>query len=242
MRIHVLPGDALAEQFRETKIEGEIVICRECLIEGEVKAADLKEFWQTRAAFIAEAYNKDSENYFQKVVAEFEKLQNSSVTEINLWFEHELFCQTNLWFTLSLLSDSRARIFRVAPLVGNVDETWKGFGNHGAADLKRCFAARIELHEDDLKLGADLWTAYQNKDDAALTTLSERESRAFPYLREVCRAEIEKPTRPQKVLREIEAAHAAADFPEIFKAFSQTAGVYGFGDAQVKRILAEISS
>jgi hypothetical protein len=31
-----------------------------------------------------------------------------------------------------------------------------------------------------------------------------------------------------------------ADFGEIFAAFRERAGVYGFGDEQVKRILAEI--
>lgn len=88
-------------------------------------------------------------------------------------------------------------------------------------------------------LGADLWKAYQNKDYSALEKLSKYESPCFPYLQEVCRAEIEKNTRPAAVLRGI-VEEGKKDFAEIFPEFSAQAGVYGFGDAQVKRILETI--
>ena len=63
---------------------------------------------------------------------------------------------------------------------------------------------------------------------------------SFPYLKQVCRAEIEKKTRPKEVLRKI-TADEKKDFAEIFSEFSNQAGVYGFGDSQVKRIMQEIS-
>ena len=119
MKIHVLAGDALAESFKNCAIEGEIIVCRECLVEGDVKAASLEEFWQTRAAFITNNYGEKEEEYFQNSVSEFEKLKAlaTSDTEVNLWFEFELFCQVNLWFCLYLLQESKAKIFRVAPIV-----------------------------------------------------------------------------------------------------------------------------
>ncbi|HEX8737403.1 MAG TPA: hypothetical protein VF721_18865, partial [Pyrinomonadaceae bacterium] len=89
-----------------------------------------------------------------------------------------------------------------------------------------------------IQLGAELWKAYQNADYENLEKLSAAESECFPRLKEVCRAEIEKGFRPQKVLREI-IAGGANDFAEIFPEFSNRAGVYGFGDAQVKRILTD---
>ncbi len=36
--IHVLAGDSLVEPFKNTNIKGEIVVCRECLIDGDLKA------------------------------------------------------------------------------------------------------------------------------------------------------------------------------------------------------------
>jgi hypothetical protein len=241
MKIHVLPGDSLTESFRQTNIDGEIIVCRECLVDGDVRSENLKDFWQVRAQFIKETYGESTEKYFQDVTGEFEKLIefSSDGAEMNLWFEYELFCQVNLWFTLYLLRESAAKIFRVAPSVRNQEEIWKGFGGLRAADLKKCFAERIEFSEKDIQLGADLWKAYQNKDYESLERFSETDSKCLPYLKEVCRAEIEKSARPVKVLVEI-IAEGKTDFAEIFPEFSKKAGVYGFGDAQVKRILAQI--
>jgi hypothetical protein len=239
MKIHVLPGDALAYDFNNSGIEGEPVVCRECLVEGDVRAENLEDFWQVRAGFIKNAYGETEEKYFAGVVGEFEKLRNLAPgAEVNLWFEYELFCQTNMWFCLSLLRQTKASVYRVAPVVRPEADVWKGFGKLSAEDLKKCFAARIKFTGDDIQLGAELWKAYQNADYEKLERLSAAESKCFPRLKEVCRAEIEKGFRPQKVLREI-IAGGTNDFAEIFPEFSNRAGVYGFGDAQVKRILNE---
>ena len=239
MKIHVLAGDALADDFRNSGIEGEPVVCRECLVEGDVRAGNLEDFWKVRAGFIKSAYDENEENYFREVVVEFEKLQNLAPgTEVNLWFEYELFCQANMWFCLSLLQKTKATVYRVAPVVRTETDVWKGFGNLSAEDLKKCFAERIKFGDEDLRLGAQLWQAYQNADYEKLEKLSESESDCFPRLKEVCRAEIEKGFRPQKVLREI-IENGSTDFTEIFPEFAIRAGVYGFGDAQVKRILRQ---
>ena len=241
MKIHVLAGDALAGDFKNCAIEGEIIVCRECLVEGAVKAESLEDFWQIRAGFISDSYGGNKEDYFSGVAGEFEKLKNlaASDAEINLWFEYELFCQVNLWFCLYLLRESKAQIFRVAPVVREEAEIWKGFGSLESEDLEKCFAKRIEFTGKDIQLGANLWKAYQMADYETLERLSETESECFPYLKEVCRAEIEKNSRPRKVLQGI-IETGKTDFSEIFTEFSAQAGVYGFGDSQVKRILAEI--
>lgn len=241
MKIHFLPGDALTENFRKTNIEGEIIICRECLIEGDVQADDSEDFWQIRARFIEKTYGEKREEYFQHVRREFEKLKNFARpgAEINLWFEYELFCQVNLWFTLYFLQKTEAKIFRVAPVVRNESDIWQGFGCLSAVDLEKCFANRVEFSENEIRRGADLWKAYQNKDYKTLEELSESQTACFPHLKETCRAEIEKQARPREVLENIIAA-GKTDFAEIFPEFSQKAGVYGFGDSQVKRILAEM--
>jgi len=48
MIYHVLNGDALLPTFIETKLGGEIIVDRECLIEGDVSGDTLFEFWLTR--------------------------------------------------------------------------------------------------------------------------------------------------------------------------------------------------
>jgi hypothetical protein len=240
MKIHVLPGDALIENFQKTGIDGEMVICRECLIEGEIKAENINDFWKIRAGFIETAYRENEEKYFDGVVREFEKLKNLAPgVEVNLWFEYELFCQANMWFCLYLLHDTKAGVYRVAPVVRTAEDVWQGFGELGAADLQKCFDERVKFTEKDVSLGANLWQAYQNGDYEKLEQFSKIESSCFPRLKEACRAEIEKSFRPQKVLQEIIADGGSKNFAEVFSEFSKRAGVYGFGDAQVKRMMPE---
>lgn len=236
MRIHVLPGDAQAETFRETGLEGEVVICRECLIEGPVNALDLDEFWGARADFLS----VDLETYSAKTVAEFEKLTALKAgEEVNLWFEYELFCQANMWFCLYLLRDTKSEVYRVDPVVRDESEIWKGFGRLSAADLQECYAERTKFETSDILFGADLWKAYRSGDHQKLKELSTTKSACFPYLQDVCDAEIEKGVRPKQILKEI-IASGLTDFDKIFPAFSAQAGVYGYGDSQVRRILREI--
>lgn len=241
MKIHVLPGDAAAEKFGEANIDGEILICRECLVEGDLRAENLSDFWRVRANFIETAYGENAQNYEKDVAAELQKLENlRPATEVNLWFEYELFCQVNMWFCLGLLQHTEAKLYRVAPVVRAVDEIWKGFGNLSAEDLQKCFDEKTKFADEDIALGANLWLAFQNSDHQKLDRLALTESPCFPHLREVVCAAVEKDFRPQNILRTI-VENGAADFKnEIFPEFARRAGVYGFGDAQVERMLREV--
>ena len=237
MKLHVMPGDSLTERFKQTGIEGDIAVCRECLIVGDVKAETLNEFWTVRASFLDKAYGETELSYFDDVASELKKLQNLvSGDEVNLWFEHELFCQANMWFCLSLLAETKANVFRIEPLA---DEVWKGFGNLNADDLTTGFTARKQLSRGDIELGGKLRTAYQNSDHSELVRLSKTGSDRFLYLDEVCRAETEKATRPLQILAEIKQT-GVSEFAEIFAKFNERAPIYGFGDSQVKRMLQEI--
>jgi hypothetical protein len=237
MIIHVLPGDAQIETFKETGIEGELAVCRECLVEGPVRTVNLEDFWKARAEFLSE---ENPEAYFEKSVREFENLINApSGSEINLWFEYELFCQANMWFCLYLLRDTDAEIYRVAPTVRAESDKWDGFGGLNPDDLKRCFSGRTKFSREDVLLGAELWEAFQSENRERLVDLSKKSSPCFPYLEEVGAAAAEKDTLPREILKDI-LSTGETEFEKIFPIFRDRAGVYGYGDAQVKRILAGI--
>ncbi len=241
MKIHVLAGDTLVETFEKTDIEGEIVVCRECLIDGDSAANSLDEFWRKRENYLAAAYPQTDDFYRENVQTEFEKLLNVSAgDEINLWFEYELFCQTNMWFCLSLVQDKDANVSRVAPVVRSKSDLWKGFGGLSESDLEKCFANRTAFSDEDILLGANLWKAFQNKDTNRLADLSETKTACFPYLKEVCQAAIELQIRPKARLQTIISA-GETHFRKVFEEFNKTEGVYGFGDLQVKRICEEIA-
>lgn len=234
MIYHVLPGDAQVEIFKQTNIEGEIIVCRECLIEGDLQAENLEDFWQVRENYLSKHYPNGENFYAENVRSEFEKLLNTAPDdEVNLWFEHELFCQTNLWFCLSLLSEKEnLEIYRVAPVIRNKDDLWKGFGGLDKNDLKKCFEQRIKLSKDDVHFGKELWKHFQVK---SFDFIDFEKAANFPHLKEVCEAAVEIESRPDARVREI-LNENGTDFKKVFRKFSETEGVYGFGDLQVKRI------
>lgn len=235
MVIHVLPGDAQTETFKQTGIEGEVVVCREAMVEGPADNPD--DLWSQRADFHSPG---DHASYLANVVSEFEKLINTAPgSEINLWFEYELFCQANMWFCLYLLRDTDAAIYRVAPVTLAEKDIWSGFGRMDGDDLRRCFEGRIRLGKEDVELGSELWKAFSAGDYELLSELSRTASEAFPYLDIVTRAAAEKDTRPARILKEI-AADGITEFDDVFGEFSKRAGVYGYGDLQVKKILGDI--
>ena len=239
--LHVLPGDATATDFAETGIDGEVIVCREALVDGDVKAKNLDEFWKLREDFIRREHGENGGSYYENVAKEFEKLRDVPANaEVNLWFEYELFCSVNMWFCLDLLRDADIKIFRVAPVIRAEDEKWKGFGKMSAEDLRKCFTGRWEMNVADRELGSDLWQAFSNDDLKRLDVLGNAQTESFPYLREVCTAAIQKSFRPAEILKEITSGEAK-DFNEIFREFSAQAGVYGFGDSQVIRFVDVIN-
>lgn len=241
MIIHVLPGDAYIDAFRETGIDGEVAIFRECLIEGDHDGDGLSDFWQTRERFLSAAYPDVDESYVDHVVKEIEKFSSATKgDEVNLWFEYELFCSTNYWFCLYLLKDSDANIFRVAPTVRDASTKWLGFGGLSTGEMRECFEHRVRLNAGDIKLGHDLWFAFKSGDKNRLLKLGSSASPAFPYLIDVTEAADEIDMKPKKVVDEI-IAEGKSDFADIFSEFTKRAGVFGFGDAQVKRILESIT-
>jgi len=79
---HILNGDCLAEQLRATGIQGEFIVCRECLIEGPVNAATPDTFFDLRKDFLHKFHGVDPEQYHNNSVKEIEKI-NSLGTESN---------------------------------------------------------------------------------------------------------------------------------------------------------------
>lgn len=240
---HILNGDCLAEQLKKISMEGEVIICRKALISGNVKADSLKDFWKLRAQFISKDYGIEKETYHEKTVSDFKKILSiPEKTEVNLWFEDDLFCQTNMWFCLYLLSGKKnIKICRVFPTISENEDHWKGFSGSNSEDLERSLQSRVEFEERDIELGVHLWKAYQNQDKNDLTLLSENQSNCFIFLKEVMEAyfntfpENKTSTNPEIYVRKL-IDNGFKDFKSVFEQFQQKFGIYGYGDLQVKKM------
>jgi len=240
---HILNGDALKEQFPKS-IPGELIVTRECLVDGSVRGNTLAEFYETRAGFIENSYSGYSQQgYFEKTVSEFQKMQDiPDNAEINLWFEDDLFCQVNFWFVINLLVKSKRN--HLYFLVRPKSHSPYSFGRLGEAELLSVYENRIRLTETD-KL-AKLWDAYRIDDTAELIQIAEQLKDSYPFIPEAVIAHMEripgdgKLGRPEQTLIQIMKDLKTDEFGPVFREFCRREEIYGFGDLQVKRMLDEI--
>lgn len=246
MICNILNGDSLAYSFPDTKIEGDIIVVREGLIDGDLSGNNLQDFWHSRAKYIG----LTEAEYHDKVVREFEKIMSApDESEFNLWFEYDLFCQVNMWFVISIINSLsvKKKVFAVytSYLERNNKHFWNGFGPADSDQLRVCFADRILLSDADLQLGQGLWTAYKDNNFEELIHLAKNQSFAFPYLQEMVQAHIDRfpqdgaKARPEKVIEDI-LKNVSTDFHKVFKEFWNRESIYGFGDTQLKHLYDKV--
>jgi len=245
MVYNILNGDALAFSFPDAEIEGDIVVMREALIDGDLSGNNLNDFWQSRARY----HHSTEAQYYSNVVKEFEKIINApDNAEFNLWFEFDLFCQVNMWFVISIINSLLIRKKVYAVYTSYIDRTskhfWNGVGPANSSDLLICFADRILLDDADLKLAEDLWTAYKTGNVDELSRLAIKQSSAFPSLEEVVKAHVDRfpkegKGRPEKVIEDI-TKNISTDFDKVLKEFWNKESIYGFGDTQVKYLYDKV--
>jgi len=245
MQYHVLNGDALKAQVPIDKIEGNLIVCRECLIDGNIQGEALMDFWDNRTEFIEKNYGTAPGRYNEYVLPEFQKILELGKEDIvNLWFGDDLFCQMNLCFIIHLLDTigHRTNIFLVKAQTDN----WQEFGGMSADELATAYANKKAMSLEEFQLMLATWKAFQQNDLVQLTLLSKTATSNFPFFQEVIQAHIDRYPesdelgRPQQQLLAIQEKLATTKFSDIFKAFNQTEGIYGFGDLQVKAMFEEL--
>ena len=242
--VHFLNGDALAAQFPKG-IGGDKLICRECLVEGPIEENKMSDFFLQRAAYLDKHYGESSlEVYRTKVVAQFQQLQAAAEAGncINLWFEDDLFCQVNLWFTLSLLHEvnGKSQIYLVRP----PRHTPYGFGILNKEELTVCYKERIPISE--LCPWKALWKAYRLAELEQLTETAKSFEQRYSFISRAVAAHLDRfPTstqegRPKERLKVIVKELDTTQFGPVFQLFCKTEAIYGFGDVYVKRLFDEV--
>ncbi|MEM6736314.1 MAG: DUF1835 domain-containing protein [Bacteroidota bacterium] len=235
---HVLNGDALRERF-PNEIEGNKVIFRECLIDGPVDENALEAFFEQRSHFISKSYPISAPlDYFNMVKSEMNKiLEICENSEINLWFEDDLFCQVNLWFTINLLKDKKINLFLVRP-DHHSPYSFANYHHQGLIDL---FKQKQMIRK--VNRWNQLWPAYQKEDLNMLKAVSDELKKDYPFIAEAVKAHIERlpgldgKGKVERVIEEIAEKFSTKDFGLLYREFSKREPIYGFGDLQVKRIL-----
>lgn len=246
MIYNILNGDSLAYSFPGAGIEGEIVVVREALIDGDLSGDNLQDFWHARAGYLG----LTQAGYQDQVASEFEKILNApDGSEFNLWFEYDLFCQVNMWFVISIINSLPIKKKVYAVYTTYLDRSsrhfWNGFGPANSSQLQVCFNDKILLSDTDLQIAQELWTAYKANNFDELARLAKHQSVAFPHLAEVVKAHIDRfpkdgrNGRPESVIEDI-TKNISTDFQKVFEEFWKRESIYGFGDVQLKRIYDKV--
>ena len=240
--IHILNGDALGEQF-PTDLPGNTIVFRECLIEGPKNVVAFEEFFESRAAYLSDAYDPSvKERYSLELSTPLMKMvADLKPSEVILWFEEDLFCQANFWFVCYFLVrfGFNGKVFWVKP--SGVAKY--NFGLLSRKALTTVFKGRLLI---DIKKIAPLWLAYSSNNSDELIRLVQELSHLSEYIMPAAKAfkdmntsSIEQ-SRPYTALLEITKKLKPSSFGKVFVEFSQKEAVYGFGDIQVKRIFDEM--
>ena len=233
---HILNGDALKNQFPTDKIDGELIVARECLVDGPVESQTLDELFEVRSAFL--------EDYQDKVIPEISKITTIEDGEVYLWFEEDLFCQINLWFVCSLLYKKNIDVFLVLPKT-NLEY---GFGGLDAAGLVKAFGGTQAMTKINVNQFAILWFAYRKNNIERLLKLGVQLHGDFPFVMNAIGAHYERlpsgatPGKPHQLIADIISEKSPSDFGAIFREFHKRAPIYGYGDLQVRRIYDEVVS
>jgi hypothetical protein len=242
---HILNGDSLRQQFPKD-LQGEILVTRECLVDGDVQGNGIEELFDTRAKFINSCYGIDGETFYkQKVVTEFEKMQHiPEGAEVNLWFEDDLFCQVNFWFVMNLLSTSlhNRKFFLIRPKAGSE----YSFAEMNESELIEAYKNKTKIEVSETRMIGELWNFYQMNDFEKMINNAEKLHSKFSFLLPAIQAHIDripvggKPGRVTQTLLNIINDLGTTEFIPVFKEFSKRETIYGFGDTQIKRLLDEI--
>lgn len=244
-QIHILNGDSLKDQFPEN-LNGKLIVLRECLVDGDVKGETLEDLFDTRAEFISSCYDGfTKEEYVQKTVSELLNIKNiSKESEINLWFEDDLFCQVNFWFAIYVLNEFN--IDNPLYLVRPTSVTQYGFASFDKVGLSELYEHRsLILNREHLQ---SLWQAYQSKNDSKLLHLAKIQNETYPFILPAVEAHLarfslsEEEGRPVRVIKKIMKDLGTVSFGPVFQEFNKREPIYGFGDLQVRRLYNSIIS
>lgn len=214
---------------------------RECLVDGDVSGDTMESFFANRAAYLNQTYGEVEDGYYEREsIPELTKIIDlPDGSEINLWFEDDLFCQVNFWFVCWLLKEKNdTSVYLIRP----EKHTMYGFGGLNQDQLIGALGRKVKLME--VGLLAELWVNYKSNDRDQLLENSTK-LQELPFVRNAVDAHLERfPKeglgRPKNTLNTIMDELGTDKFGPVFQEFCKRESVYGFGDLQVKKLFDEL--
>lgn len=241
--LHIHNGESSAEILRQSGLPGEHFAFREALISGPTPAGVEGAAWLSlRAKHLSDSYGVEPAKCERELLEQEELLANCSrQDEVVLWFEHDLFCQTNLLYLLNRLSQTEPgntilSLICIGEFPGII--AFRGLGQLTIEQLAGLFPARQQVTSLQLNLAASAWAAYRAADPTRIASLLESDTSALPFVAPALRSHLTRFPSVANGLGRIEQhgleliTGGLRKFADLFSAFGKAEPEFGLGDFQ----------
>lgn len=231
---------------------GEHLAWREALIEGATPADVSGAEWRKlRARHLAEFYGVDQGETENGLRVQEQRLASyPEHDEVILWFEHDLFCQTNLiyllnWFAERNPGNTKLSLICIGEFPGLPN--FRGLGELSPEQMASLFDGRHEVSNAEKTLASEAWRAYCSPDPTAIQTLLETDTSAMPFLKPALQLHLERFPFVSNGLGRIEnrglelVQQGFSKFTDLFLKFGESEPMFGVGDAQFWIALRQMS-
>lgn len=246
--LHITNGTALTNYLNELNVKGEILTWQGMLCEGPtIENVNSEEFLNVRAGFFSSLYDVDLD--IEGIINELDVLNYpENYTEINLWFEYDLFCHINMLAVIKLLQQKQINLPIYLICSGRVEgsSNLKGLGELSSKQLINHYKNKVKLTLEDLQLAVTLWGIYCGKDHNLFKPYIVQSS-SFKYLSNCLKAHLER--FPDSVsglnifernILEIVKNNTIKSKHHLLGYALNYQGYYGFGDTQISRIIKKL--
>lgn len=252
--LHILNGDDTLNSFKQTGIEGDVVVWREVLSEGPL-TEDISSgaFWTKRKEWITQTFNDTEEAYTHKVIDEIAKL-NDSYDEINLWFEFDMHCQINMLGVLMLLKHqvdlSQPRINLISPDDHPDITDFRGMGQLSGNQLEELYDDRLGISEIEFYAATNSWRLIVNNDNDKLLAWADTNKYwgNLHWLCDALRAHINRSAPNANGLNSVEQSlldiyqSGITTKNQLYLEFWTRLPIYGMGDKELDLYLASLQT
>lgn len=246
--LHITNGNALTDYLRDLDFKDDILTWQEMLCEGPtIPAINSRAFLKLRTDFLKKFY--DIEVNTREILAELSKLDDTDkYSEINLWFEYDLFCHINLIGVINLLHQKEIKKPLYLICSGRVEgeKRLKGLGELNPKQLKLHYNEKIRLTQEDIDLTIALWRTYCGKDHNILKPYIVTNS-SFKYMSNCLKAHLKRFPHQKSGLNVLEDNILRIVRDNFIKSKGHLLGYsinyqgfYGFGDIQLERIINKL--
>lgn len=242
--LHVTNGDSAAERIRALGLSGDVLPWRDVLHDGPVpRCADDAELRRVRARFLADCgwtgYDQALDGLQSRDVQLGQALGS---TEVQLWFEPDLYDQLQL---LQVLDFSRrhggaAQLFLVS------SDDFLAMATR--EQLLAWHQERVRVSEAQLAIGTRVWNAFRSPDPLELGRHATEDLQILPYLSQALKRLIEEyPSVSDGLARSerqaLEAIRSGACVAEeAFRAAAAQEEFSYLGDGSFERYLVRLAA